>query len=46
MPADSFEVALFETVHHHARFMAATAQTAGLDLAVSRDPAGCRGAAA
>ncbi len=26
---DSFEVALFETVHHHARFMAATKQPAG-----------------
>lgn len=27
--ADSFEVALFETIHHHARFMAATAQSPG-----------------
>lgn len=27
--ADSFEVALFETIHHHARFMAATAQAPG-----------------
>ncbi|EKF19330.1 RES family NAD+ phosphorylase [Nitratireductor pacificus] len=27
--ADAFETALFETVHHHARFMAATAEPAG-----------------
>jgi hypothetical protein len=27
--ADRFEVALSETIHHHARFMAATAQAAG-----------------
>lgn len=27
--ADGFETALFETVHHHARFMAATAQPPG-----------------
>lgn len=26
---DSFEVALFETIHHHARFMAATAEKPG-----------------
>lgn len=26
---DGFEVALFETIHHHAAFMAATAETAG-----------------
>ncbi|WP_048645582.1 RES family NAD+ phosphorylase [Nitratireductor soli] len=27
--ADAFETALFETIHHHARFMAATAEPAG-----------------